>query len=166
MNLILYGIAAIAFTVGAVFLVGFALPETRSGTLTKEIAAPPRIVRDVLLDVEAQPSWREGIARVEHNGDGWTETTTRGEQVAFRLEEATDEEIRMSFASSYGYHGQWSGRLRAVPQGRTQLTVTESATTPSPLGRLMSRVFFNPEAFAAAYLEELAREAARRTPGD
>ena len=42
------------------------------------------------------------------------------------------------------------------------LTVREEATTSSPIGHIGWRLFFDPEAFAAAWLDELAREVARR----
>ena len=166
MNLLFYGLAAVAIMAVVVLIAGFTLPETRSGTHTLEIAAPPRIVRDVILDIESQPRWRDGIAGVQRTGQGWTEITTRGEKIEFRLEAATDAEIRMSFVSSYGYHGQWTGRLNPLEDGGTQLAVTETATTPSPFGRVLSILFFNPEAFARAYLESLEREAIARISGE
>lgn len=47
----------------------------------------------------------------------------------------------------------------------TALHVSEVATTPSPIGRILSRLVFDPEAFAATYLDELAAEVARRAEG-
>jgi hypothetical protein len=46
--------------------------------------------------------------------------------------------------------------------GGTELEVLERTTTPSPIGRILSRIFFDPAAFAAAYLDDVAREVARR----
>jgi hypothetical protein len=43
------------------------------------------------------------------------------------------------------------------------ITATEEVTVKSPLGRILSRLFFNPEEFAAIYLKELCSEAERRT---
>lgn len=70
---------------------------------------------------------------------------------------------RAFFESTRGYTGQWQADLATTGAGGTRLTVTEQATTPSPLGRVLSRLFFDPEAFAAAYLDELGAETARRS---
>jgi hypothetical protein len=72
----------------------------------------------------------------------------------------------MRFESTYGYHGQWEGRLVPTPSGGTHIFVTEQATTPAPIGRILARLFFNPEAFAKAYLDALVAETQRRHPRD
>ncbi|MDA0961739.1 MAG: hypothetical protein O2898_02340 [Proteobacteria bacterium] len=52
--------------------------------------------------------------------------------------------------------------LPATRDGTTRLTVREQARIASPLGRILARLVFDPEAFAAKYLAELDAEVTRR----
>jgi hypothetical protein len=138
------------------FVAGALLPATRSASAEALLDAPPERVRALILDIERQPAWRTGIARVERRAEGWTETTARGETIRFAPEPAAEGEIRLRFASDRGYSGRWTGQLAPAPGGRTRLSVTEEATVPAPLTRLLARLFFDPEAYARQYLAELA----------
>ncbi|MFN4274081.1 MAG: hypothetical protein ACK4F5_14825 [Aliihoeflea sp.] len=162
MNIILLSTGAILLAVLAVFGIGLALPDTRTGTSSRVIDVPAYILRAVILDVEGQPRWRSGIVAVERTSSGWIETTARGERIHFQLSEQREDHIGMMFSSSYGYHGRWNGRLTELDDGSSLLEVTEQATTPSPIGRIFSRLFFDPEAYATAYLVELWAEAEAR----
>jgi hypothetical protein len=43
-----------------------------------------------------------------------------------------------------------------TPEGEsTRIAVLERATVPSPLGRVLARLFFDPEEFATTYLAAL-----------
>ena len=142
---------------------GYALPATREGAASRVITAKPERVRHTILDVESQPAWRQRIAAVVRaSADEWTETTVDGEAITFRRLPSDDASIRLEFDSTRGYRGEWQGRFSPTPDGGTLLEVVERATTPSPTGRILSRLFFDPAAFTAAYLDDVAREVARR----
>lgn len=157
-------IAVIALGLAASIVVaGFLLPQTRSGTSSRTIDAAPDLVRATILDVESQPSWRPRIKTVVREpGGGWTEVTADGERIGFRLLEDSDRRITLQFESNRGYTGRWAADLAPAGAGGTRLTVVEEATTPSPIGRILSRLFFDPKAFATAYLDALSAEVARR----
>ena len=163
MKLALNVALGVALVAGCLLLAGLLLPKTREGTATRLIAAPPDLVRRTILDVTAQPEWRSGIAAIEPRPDGgWTEIKADGERIAFRLTEDSASGIALGFDSTRGYTGRWQGRIEAAGDGTTRLTVTEVATIPSPVGRLLARIFFDPAAFATMYLDELAAEVRRR----
>lgn len=144
----------LALMAGLVFLAGWLLPPTREGRSATVIAAPPARIAAVIADVEAQVDWRTGIAAVERTADGWTEVTARGERISFVTEEMGESRIRLRFASDAGYSGTWEAVL--TPEGAgTRIAVVERATVPSPLGRILARLFFDPEAFATTYLAAL-----------
>jgi len=144
-------------------VIGYALPATREGAASRVIAAKPERVRQTILDVESQPVWRRRVvAVVRASADEWTETTVDGETIAFRRLPSEDGSVRLEFESTRGYRGEWRGQFSPAPGGGTLLEVVERATTPSPIGRILSRIFFEPAAFAAAYLDEVAREVERR----
>jgi hypothetical protein len=161
MRFLVYGIGLILAASLAVVMAGFVLPSTRQGTSERLFPAPPALIVETLLDVESQPTWRSGIVSVERTAEGWTEKTDQGETISFRLTRQGPDLVEMAFESSRGYHGSWQGVL-VEQDGGTLLRVTETAVTPSPIGRILSRLFFDPEAYARAYLDALEAEVARR----
>lgn len=158
------------FTIGALMLAtaalailaaGLLLAPTRQGTAERLLPGPPALVTEILADVGAQPDWRSGIALVEVGPDGWVERTEGGEAISFRPVVQSADQIELQFESTRGYHGTWAGEITAQADG-TLLRVTETATTPSPIGRILSRLFFDPKAYATDYLDALQAEVRRR----
>ena len=146
--------AVLVLLAGLVVLAGWLLPATREGRAEVVIAAKPAQIVEVIADVEAQVAWREGISSVERTADGWVEVTARGERISFMTEEMGEARIRLRFSSDAGYSGTWEAVL--VPEGEgTRIAVVERAEIPSPLGRILARLFFDPEAFATTYLAAL-----------
>lgn len=154
MRILFISLAAFALLAGLVLLIGFLLPATREGRVETVIAAPPDALLAVIADVEAQPDWRSGVASVARTATGWDEFTTRGERIAFTAEVMTPERIWLRFASDAGYAGEWEAVLTPVPQG-TRIAVVERATVPSPVGRIIARLMFDPTEFATTYLQAL-----------
>jgi hypothetical protein len=107
----------------------------------------------VIADVGAQPEWRE-VGKVTRTAEGWEEATPRGEKIAFLAEEMSKTRIRLRFTSDAGYSGAWEAALEPVAGG-TRMAVVERATVPSPLGRIIARLMFDPGAFATQYLAAL-----------
>lgn len=136
------------------FAVGMLLPATREGRAEAVIAAPPERVLAVIADVEAQPQWRAGLASVRRDGDGWTETTDRGEVIRFTAPRMDAGQVVLRFDSSAGYSGTWEAVLTPEAQG-TRIAVVERATIPAPLRRIIARLLFDPDAFATTYLAAL-----------
>lgn len=167
MKVALWIIGGLAGLAALVVLIGLLLPATRTGKVDRVVDATPAQLAAVILDKASQPTWRPSLAKVEVKSQTtWTEITQSGEVIAFELTAQTAETIQMRFNSSYDYQGQWEGRFVSTPTGGTHIFVTEQATTPSPIGRIFSRLFFNPEAFADAYLDALAEETQRRHTRD
>ena len=167
MKVALWIIGGLAGLAALVVLVGFMLPATRTGKVDRVVEATPAQLTAVILDRASQPTWRLDLRKVEMQATtSWTETTQRGEVIAFELTRQELNLLQMRFESSYGYQGQWEGRLVPTPSGGTHIFVTEQATTPSPIGRIFARLFFNPEAFANAYFDALAKETQRRYTRD
>lgn len=154
LSLCVAGLAAL------VLLVGLLLPETREARAGISIAASPEQVMAVLTDVARQPDWRDGIASVAVDGNGWVETTTRGERITFVWTSRAALTLEMTFRSDAGYHGTWRADL--VPAAdETHVSVVERATIDNPVRRVIARLFFDPEVFAAQYLAVFKVEAER-----
>lgn len=153
----------VLLTLVGLALTGCMLPATRERSDTRIFDAPPELARRTILDIDSQPSWRARVVAIDRRSDECrTEVIADGERVAFRLLDDVDTKITLEFSSSRGYTGRWDADIAGNPSGGTTLHVTEQATTPSPIGRILSWLFFDPEAFAATNLDELAVEVARR----
>jgi hypothetical protein len=154
MRFMIWPLAAGFLLVGAFLAVGWMLPKGHEGRAELVIDAAPARVLEVILAVEAQPEWRAGISKVMRGPDGWAEITTGGEHITFVVEQADDTQVRLRFSSDAGYAGTWEAML--TPEGKgTRIAVLERAEMPSPLGRILARIFFDPDAFAADYLAAL-----------
>jgi hypothetical protein len=153
MRILILSLAVLLLLVALVFLTGWLLPAKREGRAETVIAAPPDRVLAVIADVEAQPEWRE-VGSVTRTADGWEEVTPRGERIVFVADEMTETRIRLRFTSDAGYAGDWEALLEPVAEG-TRIAVVERATVPSPLGRIIARLMFDPGAFATTYLAAL-----------
>ena len=153
MRILLLALAALVLLAALMFLIGWLLPATREGRAETVIAAPPDRILAVIADVEAQPQWR-AVGAVTRTAEGWEEVTARGERIAFVAEEMTASRIRLRVTSDAGYFGAWEAVLDPVAGG-TRIAVVERATVPSPLGRLLSRLMFDPGKFATMYLADL-----------
>jgi hypothetical protein len=139
---------------GLAFAVGWLLPATREGRAGAFIEAEPERILEVIQRVEVQPEWRSGVASVERTAGGWVEVTARGERIDFEAVEMTAARVHLRFVSDAGYEGEWVAVMVPEDAG-TRIEVVERATVAGPLRRLLARVMFDPEAFAAEYLAAL-----------
>lgn len=153
LRVLIWSLGLLALLAGLVVLTGALLPATREGRAETVIAAPPERVLAVIADVEAQPGWRD-VGSVTRTGNGWVEVTARGERISFVAEEMSTARVRLRFSSDAGYAGEWHALLQPIVGG-TRIAVVERATVPSPLGRIVARLLFDPTAFATAYLAAL-----------
>lgn len=154
-------IIAAVILLGLIALVIWAttLPKTVSASRTAVLPASPQIVFAVVEAVEKQPTWRTGVASVEVRdaGASWTEVTDRGMRIEFqRVDSRPPEVLSVRFSSVSGFSGEWRGEF-AAEQAGTRVTFTETVTTPSPIGRVMARVFAPPGAHIEQYISDLRR---------
>jgi hypothetical protein len=115
---------------------------------------------DIASIKQAEVIVRQAEMIAERTPEGWVEVTERGERIAFVPDEMTEARIRLRFTSDAGYAGTWEAVLSPDGTG-TRIVATERAEVPSPLRRLVARLVFDPEAFAATYLRELKSESER-----
>jgi hypothetical protein len=85
---------------------------------------------------------------------------TRGEVISFTWSERELLKLALTFHADAGYHGMRQAELEPQATG-TRVTGVQRATIDSPLGRVMARLFFNPQTFAKVYLQALIGEAER-----
>lgn len=154
MRVLILSALVVLLLAGLVLAIGWLLPPVREGRAERVIAAPPGRILAVIADVEAQLDWRPGLRRVTRTAAGWQEETARGERIDFVVEEMGETRVRLRFASDAGYSGSWEAMLSGETGG-TRVAVLERAEVPSPIGRILSRLLFDPGDFATTYLEQL-----------
>jgi hypothetical protein len=146
MRILILSPAAVLTLAALIFLSGWLMPATREGRAETVILAPPDRILAVIADVEAQTDWRS-VGRATRTTGGWEEVTPRGERIVFVADEMTETRIRLRFASDAGHTGAWEAVLEPA-EGGTRIAVVERATIPSPIGRIISRLMFDPGDFA------------------
>ena len=163
MKLAIAIIAVFLLVAACILLIGHLLHPTRSGSTSRTILAPSQVVRDTILDAESQSEWRKSVKSVERTSEKtWIESTSDGDRIEFQILESTDTEISLGFKSKRGFTGRWDAQISKLDEGGTRLFIREQSATPNPIIRIVSRLFFNPTAFAEKYLEELAIEVENR----
>jgi hypothetical protein len=147
-----------------VYFIGYTLDPVRSGTSSTECEVSAKELLATVLDVESQPKWRKNVTSVQraNEASSWLEKTKQGEEITFNVLDSKDKSVSMTFVSNRGYSGKWSADLVEYGATRTKITVKEEVTVEGPIGRVISRLFFNTEAFASKYLSELCSETRSR----
>lgn len=157
LRLTLIGLAVVILSGLALVVVGVSLPTTTRSEREALLQAPVPTVFATVTDVADQARWRSDVERVEVAADGltWRETTESGAHIVFRLiESKPNEAYVIEYESPQGFKGRWTGRF--VPAGdATRLTMTETVTIASPLGRVIGRLVAPPGAHMERYLTDL-----------
>lgn len=146
---------------GLLWTVARSLPDTTHHAAERVLATDVATLRQVLDAVEHQPRWRRDIARVDVSGNAWTETDARGRVLRFRWTERNDDRYRLLFEDDRGLQGTWTAAWTPTSEG-LRVRVEESISLRHPWSRLMARAFFDPDAFLAAWFDDLEAELSRK----
>ena len=168
MRWILAVLAVLSVVVAVVFVVGMRLPKAHIARSHATINAPPDSVWRALTDVEAFPSWRSDVSRVEllpssGGHKAWREVGKNG---TITFEEVAAEPSRRLVSRiadpSLPFGGTWTYEL--LPDGGgSRITITEDGVVHNPLFRFMSRYVFGYHATQQAYLRALGRKFGQET---
>jgi hypothetical protein len=104
-------------TLSVVLLTSLLLPATRTGGHELVLKADPDLVRQALLDVEAQPRWRRDIEAVVLGSDGrtWIERTRKGERIRFEVQGSSGEPTRAALRELPGLQRAVARRMATCP---------------------------------------------------
>jgi uncharacterized protein YndB with AHSA1/START domain len=166
MRWVLLVIAVLMVAAGAVWLVGSRLPVAHTATIQRTIALGPEGVWDTLVNTEAFPSWRSGLASVESLPDRagrrvWRERSD-GEWLTFEVLESSRPSRLVTRIADEGlpFGGTWTWAL--APDGAgTTVTLTENGEVYNPLFRFMARYVFGHETTMRTFLDDLERHVGR-----
>jgi uncharacterized protein YndB with AHSA1/START domain len=163
MRWLLTVLAAVAGVVLLIVVAGMLLPKAHTARSHAIISAPPDAIWRALTEVEAFPSWRGDVSRVERLSTSTGRKTWRevGKHGTITFEEVAAEPPRRLVARiadpTLPFGGSWTYDVAPEATG-TRVTITEDGVVRNPLFRFMSRFVFGHHATQEAYLRALGRK--------
>jgi uncharacterized protein YndB with AHSA1/START domain len=163
MRWILAVIAALVAVVVLVAVVGMLLPKEHTARSHATINAPPDSVWRTLTDVDAFPTWRGDVSRVEMLSSANGHKTWReiGKQGTITFEEVVADPpwrlVSRIADPSLPFGGSWTYDVAPDARG-SRVTITEEGVVHHPVFRFMSRYVFGHHATQEAYLRALGHK--------
>jgi uncharacterized protein YndB with AHSA1/START domain len=163
MRWILIVVAVLGAVVAIVVVGGMLLPKEHTARSHATFNAAPDSIWRALTDVEAFPSWRGDVSRVEllplSNGRrSWREIGKNG---TITFEEIAAEPSRRLVSRiadpNLPFGGSWTYDVAPDSNG-TRVTITENGIVYNPVFRFMSRYVFGHHATQEAFLRSLGKK--------
>ncbi|MGA2095161.1 MAG: SRPBCC family protein [Candidatus Acidiferrum sp.] len=143
--------------------IGWLLPKDHVATRMGRYRQRPEAIWNAITDVDAMPSWREGLKSVKHLPDrnglpAHVEVAASGTIPYETVEMTPPQKLVTRIADpKLPFGGTWTFELVPVPDGAT-LRITERGYVTNPFFRFMSRTIFSQTATMESYLKSLARK--------
>jgi len=167
MKWLLFALLVVVSTVIIVLVVGWMLPVSHVASRSASLNATPETVWRTITDVDAFPTWRSGVRKVERLPDRnghqvWVEDGTTGRiTLAVERSEAPHTLVTRIADTDLPFGGTWTYRITPTANGCT-LTITENGEIYNPVFRAMARFVFGYESTMATYLDGLKKVEAGR----
>lgn len=167
MKWLLIGIGVLVVIAVLVTVLGAALPQGHVASRQVRLNASPYVVWKLITEVDAFPTWRPDVKRVERLPDRngrvvWAEETSSGRitLAVDRIEPPRLLVVRIA-DPELPFGGTWTYELSADPPGGTTLTITENGEVYNPIFRFMARYVFGHEATLATYVDAIQKKTVR-----
>jgi uncharacterized protein YndB with AHSA1/START domain len=157
---IVIAIGAVAVIGALAALIGSRLSTSHQASVEKMLPVPADVIWAAITNVEAFPTWRAGITRVERLPDRngypvWIEHGRSGRlTLAVERMEAPRLLVGRIADPNLPFGGTWTYELTPVPGG-CRLTITENGEIYNPLFRFMARFIFGYESTIRGYMTSL-----------
>ena len=162
MRWMLIVVGAIGAIAVLALVIGWTLPVRHVASRSASFSASPESVWRAITDVDAFPSWRKDVRKIERlpDRDGRAVWVEEGNNGRLRFAVESSEPPRMLITRiddpSLPFGGAWVYEIAPAGDGCT-LTITEQGEIYNPIFRLMARFVFGYEATMNAYLDSLKK---------
>jgi uncharacterized protein YndB with AHSA1/START domain len=156
-------LGAVAAAAGIAAIIGSRLPRGHRASGERTLPVAPDVLWRTLTDVDAFPSWRGDVKRVERLPDRrgmpmWVENARSGKMTfAFERMDAPRVLVSRIADPDLPFGGTWTSEITPAPTG-SRLRITEDGEIYNPLFRFMARYVFGYEGTIDAYLSALERK--------
>jgi len=163
MKWILWIVLVAAAVLILITVVGWLLPKEHSATRQGRYRQPPEAIWTAITDVDAMPSWREGLNSVRHLPDRnglpvHVEVTGMGEIPMETVEMTPPRKLVARIADpKLPFGGTWTFEITPTADGST-LRITENGDVTNPVFRFLSRFVFGYTGTMETYLKSLAKK--------
>lgn len=146
-----------------VVLIGWLLPKNHVATRVGRYRQSPETIWAAITDVDAMPSWREGLKSVKRLPDRnglpvHLEVTSSGEMPMETIEMTPPRKLVSRIAGSkLPFGGTWTFEIAPVADGAT-LRITENGYVTNPVFRFVSRFVLGYTGEMEKYLRSLAKK--------
>ena len=163
MKIVLWIVVGLAAVLLAATFIGWLLPREHVVTRVGQFRQKPESVWKAVTDIEAMPSWREGLKGVKRLPDrnglpAWVEETSAGD-IALETTESRPPTRMVSRIADpkLPFGGTWTYEITPTVEGAA-LRITENGFVSNPLFRFLSRFVFGHAATMEKYLTSLAKK--------
>jgi hypothetical protein len=163
MKWLLWSLLALAGVVILVIVIGWLLPRDHVATRIGRYHQSPETIWAAITDVDAMPSWREGLKSVkklpDRNGlPAHIEHTSNGAIPMETVEMIPPRKLVAQIAGkNLPFGGTWTFEITPVADGAT-LRITENGYITNPVFRFMSRFVLGYTGEMEKYLRSLAKK--------
>lgn len=163
MKIVLWLFVILAGMLILIAAIGWLLPKNHVATRIGRYHQPAKAIWAAITDVDAMPSWREGLQSVMHLPDrnglpAHLEITGNGKTPFETIEMTAPEKLVTRIADpKLPFGGTWTFEIAPLADGAT-LRITERGYVTNPFFRFMSRFVFSQTSTMEAYLRSLAKK--------
>jgi polyketide cyclase/dehydrase/lipid transport protein len=163
MKWILWIFVALAGFLILITLVGYLLPKDHVATRLGRYRQRPEAIWTAITDVDAMPSWREGLKSIQHLPDknglpAHLEVTTSGELPMETIEMTPPRKLVSRIADpKLPFGGTWTFEITPTAEGST-LRITENGYVTNPVFRFLTRFVFGYSGSIESYLKSLSKK--------
>jgi uncharacterized protein YndB with AHSA1/START domain len=163
MRIIFWVLLVLASLTVLIAVIGWLLPRDHMATRIGRYHQPPEAIWKAITDVDAMPSWREGLKSVEHSPDrnglpAHLEISRDGKIPFETVEMMAPQRLVTRIADSkLPFGGTWTFEIAPTEDGAS-LRITERGYVTNPFFRFMSRFVFIQTSTMEIYLKSLAKK--------
>ena len=163
MKWVLWIFVVVAGVLVIIALMGWLLPKAHTVTREARFHQPPDTIWKAITDIDAMPSWRQGLKSIQHLPDqnglpAWVETSGSG-TIPFEtvVSQPLSKLVVRIADPKLPFGGTWTYEITPVTGG-SSLRIREDGEVYNPVFRFLARFVFGYSGTMDTYLKSLAKK--------